>query len=233
MLSCPGISPVVTSNPVEHSCYQCGATVDEGIAFCPQCNAPQIRVAVGDAIASPMIDSSLEIKPPGSYKNGIQLTALQWHYALPAAALAGLIAAVMMLIPVGAFGLGMLASGALAVMFYRRRNPVANVTPGIGARLGALSGALGFGIFAIFTATEMLIFRSGGQLRDALLQAIQQSAARSSDPQAQQMLEYLKTPQGLALMMGLGLIVMGLAFLIFSSLGGALAAALLRRKDRH
>ena len=47
------------------------------------------------------------------------------------------------------------------------------------------------------------------------------------------MLEYLKTPQGLALMMVLGLIVMGLAFLIFSSLGGALAAALLRRKDRH
>ena len=233
MLSCPGISPVVTSNPVEHSCYQCGAAVDEGIAFCPQCNAPQIRVAVGDAIASPTIDSGLEIKPPGSYKDGLQLTALQWHHALPAAALAGLIAAVMMLIPVGAFGLGMLASGALAVMFYRRRNPVANVTPGIGARLGALSGALGFGIFAIFTATEMLIFRSGGQLRDALLQAIQQSAARSSDPQAQQMLEYLKTPQGLALMMVLGLIVMGLAFLIFSSLGGALAAALLRRKERH
>jgi hypothetical protein len=233
MLSCPGISPVVTSNPVEHSCYQCGATIDEGIAFCPQCNAPQIRVAVGDAIASSTIDSGLEIKPPGSYKDGLQLTALQWHYALPAAALAGLIAAVMMLIPVGAFGLGMLASGALAVMFYRRRNPVANVTPGIGARLGALSGALGFGIFAIFTATEMLIFRSGGQLRDALLQAIQQSAARSSDPQAQQMLEYLKTPQGLALMMVMGLIVMGLAFLIFSSLGGALAAALLRRKDRH
>jgi len=39
-----------------------------------------------------------------------------------------MIAAVMMLIPGGAFGLGMLASGALAVMFYRRRNPVANVT---------------------------------------------------------------------------------------------------------
>ncbi|PYX04097.1 MAG: hypothetical protein DMG86_01330 [Acidobacteria bacterium] len=218
---------------MEHSCYQCGAAVDEGIAFCPQCNAPQIRVAVGDAITSPTIDSGLEIKPSGSYTNTSQITALQWSYALPAAALAGLIAAVMMLIPGGAFGLGMLASGALAVLFYRRRNPVANVTPGIGARLGALSGALGFGIFAIFTAAGMLIFRSGGQLRDALLQAIQQSAARSSDPQAQQMLEYLKSPQGLALMMALGLIVMGVAFLIFSSLGGALAAALLRRKDRH
>jgi len=217
---------------VEHSCYQCGAAVDEGIAFCPQCNAPQIRVAVGDAITSPTIDSGLEIKPSGSYTNTSQITALQWSYALPSAALAGLIAAVMMLIPGGAFGLGMLASGALAVLFYRRRNPVANVTPGIGARLGALSGALGFGIFAIFTAAGMLIFRTGGQLRDALLQAIQQSAARSSDPQAQQAVEYLKSPQGLALMMALGLIGVCLAFMVFSSLGAALAAALLRRKDR-
>jgi len=218
---------------VEHSCYRCGAAVDEGITFCPQCNAPQIRVTVGEPITIPAIDSDLEIKTPGSHANSPQISALQWSYALPAAALAGLIAAVMMMIPVGAFGLGMLAAGALSVMFYRRRNPAADVAPGMGARLGALSGALGFGVFAIFTAIEMLIFRSGGQLRDALLQAIQQSAARSSDPQAQQVLEYLKSPQGLALMMVLGFIMMGLAFLIFSSLGGALAAALLRRKDRH
>jgi hypothetical protein len=187
---------------------------------------------VGEPITIPAIDAGAEVQIPGSQANRPQISALQWSYALPAAALAGLIAAVMMMIPVGAFGLGMLAAGALSVMFYRRRNPAANVTPGMGARLGALSGALGFGVFAIFTAIEMLIFRSGGQLRDALLQAIQQSAARSSDPAAQQVLEYLKSPEGLALMMVLGFIMMGLAFLIFSSLGGALAAALLRRKDR-
>ncbi len=136
-----------------------------------------------------------------------------------------------MIIPLGAFGLGMLAVGALSVLLYRRRNPAANLTPGMGARLGAVSGALGFGIFAILTSVEMLVFRSGGQLRAALLEAVQQSAARSSDPQAQQLLEYLKTPQGLALVMVLGLIVMFVAFLVFSSLGGALGAALLRRKD--
>jgi hypothetical protein len=141
MLACPGNSPAVTRNPVEHSCYQCGLAVDEGIAFCPQCNAPQIRVAVGDAVVSPTIDSGSEVKPTGSHPNTSQITVLQWSYALPAAALAGLIAAVMMLIPVGAFGLGMLASGALAVMFYRRRNPVANVTPGTCARKGALCGS--------------------------------------------------------------------------------------------
>ena len=142
-------------------------------------------------------------------------------------------AAVVMIIPAGPLGLVMLAAaGALSVLFYRRRNPVAALTTGAGARLGALSGVLGFGIFAIFTAIEMLVFRTGGQLRDAMLQAIQQSAARSSDPQAQQAIEYLKSPQGLALMMALGLIGVCLAFMVFSSLGAALAAALLQRKER-
>ena len=167
---------------------------------------------------------------PTSYASAPQASGIQWSQALPAAALAGLVA-ILMIIPLGAFGLGMLAVGALSVLLYRRRNPAANLTPGMGARLGAVSGALGFGIFAILTSVEMLAFRSGGQLRAALLEAVQQSAARSSDPQAQQLLEYLKTPQGLALVMVLGLIVMFVAFLVFSSLGGALGAALLRRKD--
>ena len=167
---------------------------------------------------------------PTSYASAPQASGIQWSLALPAAALAGLVA-ILMIIPLGAFGLGMLAVGALSVLLYRRRNPAANLTPGMGARLGAVSGALGFGIFAILTSVEMLVFRSGGQLRAALLEAVQQSAARSSDPQAQQLLEYLKTPQGLALVMVLGLIVMFVAFLVFSSLGGALGAALLRRKD--
>jgi hypothetical protein len=146
--------------------------------------------------------------------------------------LAGLIAAGLMFIPLGAFGLGMMSAGVLAVLFYRRRSPGSTLSPGIGARLGLVSGVLGFAIFAVFTAVEMLLFHSGGQLRTALLEAVQQSALRTSDPQAQQFLSYLKSPPGLALVMVLGLVVMFLAFLIFSSLGGALAAALQRRKER-
>src|SRR5271170_3368495 len=38
-------------NDVEHSCRQCGAQVEDGRPFCPQCRAPQIHVqiAVADA----------------------------------------------------------------------------------------------------------------------------------------------------------------------------------------
>lgn len=162
-----------------------------------------------------------------------QATPIQWSQALPSAALAGLVAAGMMVIPLGAFGLGMLAAGALSVTLYRRRHPASNLTPGMGARLGAVSGAVGFCIFSLFSALAMLISGSGGQVRAALLDAIQQSAARSTEPQAQEMLQWFKTPAGLALMMALGLAFILAAFLLFSSLGGALAAVLMRRKDRQ
>jgi hypothetical protein len=210
---------------VEHACYQCGASVEDGTAFCPQCSAPQIRV--GGDLSSEPIAGSLPSPIPVANSTGIQ-----WSQALPAAAQAGLISAVLMFIPFAGFGLGMAAAGILAVLFYRRRIAVGEITSGMGARLGALSGTLGFGIFAVFTAIELLVFHSGGELRAAMLEAIQQSAARSADPQAQQLLEYLKSPAGLTLMMGVGLAVMLVIFLIFSSLGGALGAVLLRRKGR-
>jgi hypothetical protein len=202
--------------------------VEDGIAFCPQCGAPQIRVGGDQALAPAEI--SRELPGPSAYAG---TTAIVWSQALPSAALAGLVAALLMFIPLGAFGLGMIAAGVLAVLFYRRRDPSSNLTAGMGARLGALSGTLGFAIFAIFTAMEVLVFHSGGELRSALLQAIQQSAARSSDPQAQQIVEYLKSPPGLALVMGLGLVVMFVVFLAFSTLGGALGAALMRRKGQQ
>ena len=138
-----------------------------------------------------------------------------------------------MIIPLGAsFGLGMIAAGFLCVLFYRRRSFDANLTSGLGARLGALSGMLGFGIFALLTGLETALFHSGGELRNALRQAIDQAASRNTEPQAQQMLQYLKSPQGLALVMIMGLMMMFVLFLILSSLGGVLGAVMLRRKER-
>jgi predicted nucleic acid-binding Zn-ribbon protein len=211
---------------VEHSCTRCGANVEDGTAFCPKCSAPQIRVAAAEfpaLSASGFATQSLPYAAPG---------AIQWSQALPSAALAGVIAAVLMFVPLGAFGIGMIAAGVLAVLFYRRRRLPEVLTPGAGARLGALSGMFGFGIFCFFTALEVLVFHSGGQLRAALLEAVQQSAARTSDPQAQQVLEYLKSPPGLTLVMAMGLAVMLVFFLLLSSASGAITAALLRRREK-
>lgn len=211
---------------MEHPCYQCTAPVEDGTAFCPHCGAAQIRVASEEVRQS---GEPVEVLAP---LGAVAPAGIQWSQALPAAGLAGLIAAGLMFIPLGAFGLGMISAGVLAVLFYRRRNPRGSLSPGMGARLGAVSGVLGFGIFAVFTAIEMLVFHSGGQLRAALLEAIEQQALHTSEPQAQQYLTYLKSPPGLALVMALGLVAMFFIFLIFSSLGGTLAAALLRRRER-
>jgi hypothetical protein len=203
--------------------------VEDGLAFCPQCNAPQIRVAGAEALApAPEFTAAAQVSPAAVAPS----TGIQWSQAVPAAALAGLLVSFAIVIPLGAFGVGMAAAGVLSVLLYRRRIPSANLTPAMGARLGAASGALGFGIFAVLAALQMLVFRSGGQIRAALLEAIQQSAARSTDPQAQQAVEFLKSPQGFAVIMVVTLIVVFVVFVVLSSLGGALGAVLLRAKRR-
>jgi len=135
-----------------------------------------------------------------------------------------------MLVPRGFLGIGTVAAGAIAVLIYHRRRPGAVLTPAIGAKLGALSGGIGFVIFALLMAAEVTIFHGGGDLRDALLQAVAQSAARASDPQAQVMVDWMKSPEGLAVMMGLILFVTLVIFLTLASVGGALGATLVRNK---
>ena len=103
----------------------------------------------------------------------------------------------------------------------------------MGAKLGAVSGALAFAFLTVFLALWATVFRTTGQIRQTMIEAVEQSAARSSSPQqAQQALEFLKTPAGFVVMMVVGLVTMFVVFLIFSSVGGAIGAALLRRKDR-
>jgi hypothetical protein len=64
------------------------------------------------------------------------------------------------------------------------------------------------------------------------MEGMQQAAARNPDPQAQQVMEFFKTPQGIVVLLTICLIGVLLAFVIFSGLGGAIGAALLRRKER-
>jgi hypothetical protein len=199
--------------------------VDEGIAFCPQCNAPQIRVSGAEPAAYPATTPDVAVP--------LSSQAIEWGPALPAIAFAGVAAAVLAVTPLGGFGLGTLSAGFLSVLLYRRRNPAFNPTAGMGAKLGAVSGAVAFAILTVFLAIWAAVFHTGAEIRQTMMEAVEQSAAKSSNPQqAQQALEFLKTPAGFSVMMVLGLIVTLVAFLIFSAVGGALGALLLRRKDR-
>jgi hypothetical protein len=216
---------------VEYPCHQCGAAVEQGTAFCPQCRAPQIRVSVPENFASSEIATDPAISSLPAYFGSPLSAGIDWSQALPATALAGLIAAVLMMTPLAGFGLGMLIGGSLSVVFYRRRIPVANVTPGMGARLGMVSGILGGGIFAVLLSIGTVLFHAWDTIREKLIEVVNQTAARNPDPQAQQALEFFKSPDGIVLLLISALIGTLLAFVIFSGLGGALGALLLRRKE--
>jgi hypothetical protein len=213
---------------VEHPCYKCGASVEDGTAFCAQCNAPQIRVAGAAPLAPAGAIPEVAIE---EYASHAQLpSALEWPDALPSAGIA-LLAAIFLMILGLPTGLGMLAAGFLSVILYRRRCPAIHVTARVGARLGALTGGLGFAVLAVILAL-WTVFRSGKEIHDSLLNYVQQYAAHSSDPRTQQVLDLFKTPEGFTFIMVLTLIMTLIAFLIFSSLGGAVGAFLLHRKDR-
>ena len=160
-----------------------------------------------------------------------QPSAIDWPHVLPSAGIALLAALFLILLGVPP-GLGMVAAGFLSVVLYRRRNPGLHLTAGRGARLGAITGMLGFGALAVMVAL-VTAFRSGKEVHDALLHTIQQYAAHSTDPHMQQVLDLFNTREGFTLIMILSFAMTFVAFLIFSSMGGAIGAFLLYRKERH
>jgi len=119
-----------------------------------------------------------------------------------------------------------LAAGFLAVLLYRRRTRGGLLFPWAGARLGTVSGALGFAIFAFITVPT-------GVFRTMMLEAIRKYASQRSDPQLQALserwVEILKTPEGLALW----LVCLFFLLIIASAIGGALGGAVLSRRGRQ
>ena len=214
---------------MEHPCYKCGASVEDGTPFCARCNAPQIRVAGPEPQAPAAATPELAIEKYSSYAPPPP-SALEWPQALPSAGLS-LLAAIFLIFLGMPAGLGMFAAGFLSVLLYRRRCPTTHLTAGMGVRLGALTGGLGFGILAAILAL-WTAFRSGKEIHDALLNYIRQYAAHSSDPHMQQVMELFNTPEGFTFIMILTLIMTLVAFTMFSSLGGTIGAFLLHRKER-
>lgn len=201
--------------------------VEEGVAFCTQCRSPQIRV-VGAGSSSEGAAVGVFQQPAQAYAIGSH--AIFWPQALPSAALGVLIAAFPLTIIFGVPpGPSMVAAGFLCVVLYRRRILAARLSAGMGARLGAISGAIGFSALLVALAVAAAAFHQGAKIRQEMLDTIQRSLANAPDEQVKaQLLDFFQTPTG----MTIALLGVGVGFLIFSGIGGALGAALLRRKER-
>ena len=202
--------------------------MEDGTPFCRHCRAPQIRVGGWEqSSAANTQDQPQQIAPPpGPFRP----KTIEWSRAIRVATASGLIAAVLMFTPIGALGLAMLAGGFLAVALYKRNNLREPLTTSGGAKLGLLTGGTGFAFFAILLAAQVSVFHKGPELRAALVHAVEQAASRSTDPQAQAVANWLRSPEGLGLMIILSLFFTLIVFVALAAVGGALGTLMLRQK---
>jgi len=130
--------------------------------------------------------------------------------AVRAALKAGFLGILIAMIPV----LGIVLTGALAVFFYRREK---GFVPGaaVGARLGGAAGMVVFGVNAFFII-PIIVFHLQQQCIDGFVEMAQKFGIDTATPQFQASMQNLFTPSGLASFFVFAL--------VFSSIGGALAA---------
>jgi hypothetical protein len=210
---------------MDHPCYKCAQLVEDGVPFCAHCGAPQIRVAIPDLSPATVALGAEASAPDNPALPGYPIAPpaylpMRWVGTLQPCVLAAFIS------------VAMLGTGMLAVIFSRRRSPEMAIKAGTGARLGAISGLFCFGMSATLEAIVVAVFHKGPELRNAMLQVIQQAATKTNDPQVTAALDYFKSAPGLAVMLLFALISAFFASIILGSIGGALGGAFLSRRNR-
>lgn len=194
---------------------------------------PEPAVAAGSVSSSELPIFSVDPPiVPGGLSGSALSSGFVWPAAIRACTIAALIAASVMTLGLMIPLLAVLGAGALAVNLYHWQNRGWGVDVRSGAKLGALCGVLFFGISAIFETLAMAVFHTGGQLRQKMIEALQQAASRTNDPQVRAAFDTLKTPEGVALMLVFGLVFLFLVSVAAGSIAGALTGALLGRRKR-
>lgn len=231
---------------MEHPCPKCGAAVADGVPFCKVCRAPQIRVPgfePSEPVALPEIPGAAEpgstpLPPPPPIPPR-QLTGVQWSQALPWAAIGGILS-LFIAMPVAALlagssgallalGVAFMVGGAWSVRLYSRKLNIPLTRTAVGARIGAASGGFGFLFFAIVMVAGVVY--QPDEVRKAMSDAFARLPKGSYDPEmASRLLDLMKTPGGLALLVAVGLFFMFLIFVVGASIGGAWYSAWLRRR---
>ena len=130
-------------------------------------------------------------------------------------------------------GLAILAlplSGTFCVRLYGRHSSAGDLTAGVGFRLGARAGVIASLVFLVLKALRILGVHAEDAVRNGAIETVQRTGQLYSDQQVREMVELLKTPEGLAFFLILGAFVVCALFVVLCGLGGAVSAVLLRRK---
>jgi MFS family permease len=208
---------------VDHPCEKCGAVVEDGRPFCPQCRAPQIHVqmaaSAGEGAAPTNDAADPPIRDPQAndlaHSPGRQSGLIDQRAAMRSALKAGAIGTFIGMIPV----LGIVLTGSLSVYFYRRKTGSC-LSAGAGARLGAAAGLVLFALNALFVI-PIIAFHRQQESIDAVMNLLHNLGMSAAIPQFQSLIADQLTPSGLA---------RSLIFaLVFASIGGVLGALMMRR----
>jgi len=160
---------------------------------------------------------------------------IDWHKAWPGILIAGGVGGLLSAAPVLSIGccLWVLAAGAVSVLFYRNRAAI-SVPTGMGARLGAVTGMVASLVSSAVSTLTILVMGSG-KMRETMRQAMEQSASRNPDPNAQamvhRMMDFILSPGGFALIMTVGFALNFLALMAFAAAGGALGSSLFGKRE--
>jgi hypothetical protein len=153
---------------------------------------------------------------------------IDWRYfirtAIPLAALTDVLTVTLHPLALFVF---LPANLVWAISRYRRHRPMA-IGRGQGARMGAMMGLLSFAFFLAYFLVGIYFLHA--QYRDVMITQIHQVSAQNPDPQAQQMLQWFATPNGLITFTAIALVTVLLICVAVGTGSGAVAIAL--RKDR-
>src|SRR3954470_23145103 len=162
-----------------HACHRCGANVDDGIPFCRQCGAPQIKVVAAEpSLPEEILEADPEPLERLSYQAPAPPRAIDWRNALPAVFFVAVPAGLLSSSPLSIlFFLWTFAAGVMSVSTYRKRTQSA-VSAGMAARLGLLAGTVAFAIFLLVFLAAM----SRPDFRRQLHQQMESRLASNPDP---------------------------------------------------
>ena len=198
----------------------------ENTPFCSQCGAPQIRVSVnrGDEPAGSAPPNPIAVVP--------ETSRVMWGLAFPRALLAGVLGTIVLIIfqfllpPLLVLLLLVPFTGAMAVWFYRARDPLVN--GGKGFRIGMVAGFMLFIVNVLLAALAFVVDRT--RALEQIKRQFQEAAQRSTDPNQQQMLRNMvERPEALIGFVVVAGVISLVLFVLFCGIGGAIAG----RSARH
>ncbi|HEY2391813.1 MAG TPA: hypothetical protein VGK22_11630 [Candidatus Angelobacter sp.] len=221
---------------MQRDCYRCRQPIEEQVAFCSSCGAPQIRVSrpseqLSEVPALPGVEITAErlaaVNTPADLvgRSGIQWKSFS-RTAAPLAAFTGILT--VLAPPLGLFIL-LPASLILSIYIYRRTRP-APMRGGQGARMGALMGLLSFIFYAAFFLVN--VSRNQPAYREIIVNKVHEVVAQNPDQQVQQTLQWFATTDGLIALTVMVLAVILLVFLVIGMGSGALAVTLGKARNR-